>query len=69
MRVEEKKKETRREYKLKIRKVIKVLKRNKIYSREEEVRDYGQEYGKTEEDLTARMGISQADRSEKSAQK
>ena len=69
MRVEEKKKEARREYKLKIKKVIKVLKRNKIYSREEEVRDYGQEYGRTEDDLTARMGVSQADRSEKSAQK
>ena len=40
----EKKVEANAEYRAKIKKVIKVLKRTKVYSREEEIRDYGGEY-------------------------
>lgn len=49
-----------KEYKIKIAKVIKVLKRGQIYTKQEEIRDYGGPYGGANEDnkSTVSGGVS-----------
>lgn len=51
---DDQRKEARREYKARIKKVIKSLKRARLYSAEEEARDYGGEYREADDGESSR---------------